>query len=181
MASGKGVGEMKSKGLCSEVWPTETSKIRDKIMPFLECRKSVLDVGCGREKVVPWAIGVDICGYDPVTVQLENQEAIYDLDKIIPEKVEAVFSSHFLEHTNSWTRALVAMIKCLAEDGVLVLYLPEDSAYDNDSNPSHLHKFTYECFLQDMKCFKNVEVIAHGLDIKLPERYSFYVVLQKTG
>lgn len=166
----------KSKGVCNDTYPTETSKIRGRILKYLN--GTILDVGCGREKVVPNAIGVDIADYRSVNVQLKDETSIYELDEIIPDKVDAVFSSHFLEHCRSWSLALLAMVRCLKDGGALILYLPDDRYYDNDSNPSHLHRFTYDGFLKDLESFP-LEILESGEDVDLPNRYSFYIVGRK--
>lgn len=173
---------MKSTGLCNERWPTETAKIRDKVLPYLENRETVLDIGCGREKILPRAVGVDMASYRCVDVVLDGPDAIYELNKLFPmangeEKADAIYSSHFLEHVASWSLALAAMSRCLGPHGLLALYLPDDDYYDNDSNPSHLHKFTYKQFVEDFKQF-NFDLLEHGPDVG-PGRYSFYLIAEK--
>ena len=164
----------KSKGLCNHQFPTEAEKIKPIIMPYLKDKAVIYDVGCGRQKIVPHAFGIDIAKNSHIDIHLPDRNAVYELTKYVDKRGDVVFSSHFLEHVNYWEQALFSMIRILKTGGILVLYLPDDNYYDNDSNPQHLHRFTYEQFSNYMLFVAtNLELIESGFHTGIG-LYSFY-------
>lgn len=174
---------------------SEAAKIRSVVFPLME-NKSVLDIGCGDEKIVPWAVGVDsgiewdrtpkgadfILPVDPehgkdllAGLQGKGQPVLYDV----------VFSSHTLEHIRSpileTLRFWLSMVK---PGGKLALYLPDETYYIYDSgnrtarNPAHVHYLTLQTFVWYLWQLKEVVVDSLKLDVG-PDRYSFLAVLSK--
>lgn len=138
-----------------------------------------MDLGCGPDKIKPDALGVDgraLPGVDFVTTD------IYNLPELLKDKREsfdAVFSSHFLEHLPNDELALRQWAWFVKSGGHLVVYLPDDDHYDNDSNPEHLQRYCYADFVARMgNAFDNLRLVDHGPDVG-PDRYSFFVVWQK--
>lgn len=154
---------------------------------------SVVDIGCGTDKITNDAIGVDgrpLPGVNVVT----NHAGDYGAMHVFSEDAvfDTVFSSHFLEHIADQYQAIEFWISLLREGGHLVLYLPDGRHYNNKENPEHMIDMKYDDFMfwfrrsfcGEGKDFRGehlpklFELIEHGMDIG-PDRYSFYIVARK--
>ena len=165
------------------VWKAETSqgfeqrKVRPRIAELL--RGSILDVGCGSEKIVPAAVGVDL--FAPADILL-------DLSSPNPLKVfssdffDVVFSSHCLEDMPFPKELLRDMFRVLKIDGRLILYLPHKDLYPNvghpDANPRHKHDFLPEDVIKILESIgpfflERCETCSEG------DEYSFLIVAKK--
>lgn len=171
----------KSKGSCTVSFPSETAKIRPKVLKYVQ-GKSILDYGCGGDKVVPHALGIDIRPLPDVDLVTGSVEAVYDLTDRLQNyegNTDAIYSSHFLEHVADDKRLMRSWVKMLKEGGYLVLYLPDDKKYDNKSNPEHLQIYTHDVFVKEfLPQFSELETIDHGTDYG-EDRYSFFTVSRK--
>ncbi len=161
-------------------YSSETEKIRPKITKYFHNSniKLVLDVGCGNDLIVPYAVGIDARPLD--TVQLVTN-SLYDLAAQLPEyagKVDMVFSSHALEHLGDDIRALRDWMAVLRDGGYLVLYLPDDRYYNNAANPDHVQVYTHDSFLARAREHLGWEPVESGLHVEY-DCYSFWVVYQK--
>jgi len=174
---------------------SEAAKIRSAVFPLME-KKTVLDIGCGDEKIVPWAVGVDsgiewdriprgadlILPVDPehakdllAGLQAKGQSVLYDV----------VFSSHTLEHMRSpILETLRFWLTFIKPGGKMVLYLPDENYYVYDAqnrtsrNPAHVHYLTLHTFIWHLWQLKEAVVDDLKLDVG-PDRYSFLSVLSK--
>lgn len=157
---------------------SETQKIREKVIEYVE--KPCIDYGCGHDKIIKEAIGVDcrpILGVN-IVCDLDSKEAKAKLTSF-KGTVKTIYSSHFLEHCKDDRAMLAWWIDLLAPGGHLILYLPDDEHYNNDANPEHLHRYTWDSFSEMIiGDFRTVELIEGGPDVG-EDRYSFYVVLRK--
>lgn len=159
-------------GFCSE-----TEKIRPRIIKY--CNGHVLDIGCGSDKVCPEAIGLDCRDLPGVNMLTKDLNKISKSHPDFVGYFDCVYSSHCLEHFEDDIGAIRDWLRLLKIGGFLVLYLPDDLHYDNDSNPEHLHRYKLKEFVNEfMKQFEEIEVIEGGPDIG-EDRYSFFVVAQK--
>lgn len=90
--------------------------------------KTGYDIGCGPWKFYPDAIGIDI----------ET-----DVAALPPERVDYIFSSHFLEHYPGRWQSLLDywLAKVLKPGGILFLYLPncDYQKYWAYGNKKHIH------------------------------------------
>lgn len=152
----------------------EAAKISARIMKESD-GLSVLDLGCGDSKVVPWAIGVDDgsewadlktgpdvrARIDPDSAQLAGAlmskgfQTLYDI----------VFSSHALEHMPSPIgRTIRYWLAFVRPGGRIMLWLPNERLYVYDKrsprtrNPAHAHYLV-------------PEVVRWHLEQTLPEVY----------
>lgn len=95
--------------------------IRDKALPWLAGEG--LDIGCGPEKVLHSAIGVDdqsqYRGAADLVMDVHNLP-----DHFAGKRFDYIFSSHLLEHLADWRDVLGSWKPLLKEGGVLFLYLP---------------------------------------------------------
>lgn len=116
----------------------EAQKIAPWAVPYLEGKG--FDIGCGAEKVVEWATGIDLhAGADII------QDGAR-LDTVASETVDFVFSSHFIEHVKDYQSALAEWWRVLKVGGHLVLYWPHPDHYPRigrfGANPDHKHDIT---------------------------------------
>lgn len=156
------------------VYFSETAKIRSRIAHYLG--GEILDIGCGSEKITPEAIGVDARKFPWVDVVTND---LSKLSSLLKQKFDIVFSSHCLEHFKDDVGALANWIQCAKVGGLVILYLPEATLYDNSKNPEHLHSYTHKEFCEWVrKNFANAVIVDDGLDAGY-DRYSFFVVLKR--
>lgn len=166
----------------------EAGKVKHLIVPYT--RGAVLDMGCGPSKAFPHFIGVDSCKdtdlfgiqmtpdvecdvANPVAIDCTFNEA----------SVDAVFSSHCLEHIEDYRAALAAWWSLIKTGGHLVLYLPDRTLYPNigqpGSNPDHKHDFVAEDIIVAL------DELGLRFDVRVSEvrdqgrEYSFLLVIQK--
>jgi len=173
------------------MYSSEAAKIRPRILKYLE-GKSVLDLGCGVEKIVPWATGVDnhsegkakpdiVASVDPVSRALDFLHK-----RPGGGYFEVVFSSHTLEHLRSPIGETIHYWLCFVRPGgFLILYLPDerhyvyDSRYPKARNPAHVHLLTLDTLVWYVEQIPGATVVEKFLDAETPGHYSFLVVIQR--
>lgn len=164
----------------------EADKVKYEVVQYT--RGIVLDMGCGPKKAFPHFLGVDSCK----DTQLFNIPITPDVNCDVAdpaaidhsfqrESVDAVFSSHCLEHIEDYGAALRAWWSLLKVGGHLVLYLPHRDLYPNigtaGANPDHKHDFVPEDILHAMvDC--HFDVLVNETRGERRE-YSFLLVLKK--
>lgn len=172
------------------VWTVDTScgyesaKIAAAAIHYLQGR--VLDLGCGRSKVWPRAIGVDnggVFGEVPGVIKGD----ITDLSMFADDTMDAVFSSHALEdiEREKVPAVLAEWARVLKVGGYLVLYVPSANLYprigEDGANPNH----KWDIFPGDVeKILKGLTVCGWEL-VESEERderdeYSLFIVARKT-
>jgi ADP-heptose:LPS heptosyltransferase len=134
----------------------ESDKIRFEVLPYLA--RGGLDIGCGPKKVWPHLIGID-SGKDSELfgIQMKPDIVVGNAEKLAlfaSESVEAVFSSHTLEHLEHWQAALADWWRLVKVGGYLILYLPHRDLYPNigtpGANPDHKNDFAPEDIISAM-------------------------------
>lgn len=160
---------------------TEAEKILPRILPYLE-KRSVLEIGCGPEKVVPWAVSVD--SHFKADIAVDASPDSGQLAKVLGEqKFDVVFSSHTLEHIRApILETLRYWVRFVKADGLFILYLPSEERYKFDPshptsrNPEHFHYLTpgtFRWYLDQLQILKNVVIEE---DPVIFNRYSFLVI-----
>lgn len=168
---------------------SETAKVRELPQVMKYVTGKILDIGCGGDKIVPEAVGMDgrdIPGIvDIICPDLEN---LGDVSQFV-EEFDTVYSSHYLEHTLDPYKMVSTWYQFLIPGGKLILYLPDGRHYNNHNNHEHMQDINYENFLFWFKrCFcgegknyrgehlpKYFELIDHGMDVG-EDKYSFYII-----
>ena len=94
----------------------EVRKCRNRVVQYLH--GTVLDIGCGDEKIIPQAIGVDLDPKADLRVDLSRPDALSLFNN---DSVDVIFSSHFLEHIIDYEGALRQFWRILKPNGMLIL------------------------------------------------------------
>jgi SAM-dependent methyltransferase len=95
----------------------------------------VLDIGCGRDKIVPHATGFDLRDGDANTI-----------DECVVERFDMVFSSHCLEHMHHPRDAIQRWWRLVADGGRMIVIVPDEDLYEQGVYPSRFngdHKATF--------------------------------------
>lgn len=133
------------------------------------CKGQGYDIGCNRQEwCLPGAIGIDRNFRAPLN---DAMNLPYDY-------VDYIFSSHCLEHLDSWKDALCYWTDKLILGGVLFLYLPHYSQeyWRPENNDKHKHIMIPDLirdFLYELD-YRNIFV--SGVDLN----HSFTVIGNKT-
>lgn len=166
----------------------EAAKVKYDVVPYT--RGVVLDLGCGPNKAFPHFIGVDSCkDTDLFGIPIKPDVKCDVADPEEFEKtfnsvsVDAIFSSHCLEHIERYDRALNAWWEVLKEGGHLVLYLPHRDLYPNigteDANPDHKHDLSPEDIVTTLDALNfNFDILVNETRSQDME-YSFLLVVKK--
>lgn len=167
----------------------EAAKIAPIVVPYLQGR--ALDIGSGPGKVWPQVIGIDPGhnGGKPITDIMADGT---NLTIFADASVDAVFSSHFLEHIDKYRVAacLREWSRVLKPEGYMVLYVPSANLYpvigDEFANPDH----KWNIYPGDIEDILKTDIKiqeTHGWELILSEErdqddeYSLLIVLKKIG
>lgn len=168
----------------------ESLKCRWDVVPYL--RGKGIDIGCGANKVLPHAIGIDsLKDVELFGVQMKPDLVCEDATKMaIPDAdLDFCFSSHLLEHIPDTRAALTEWWRVLKVGGYLTLYLPDRRLYPNigqmGANPDHVHDFLPDDILNAMvpvcsACDTGIDVLVNEVRDQGME-YSFLLVMRKTA
>lgn len=127
-------------------WSAETSQgFESRKIKYLlprYTRGRVLEIGCGMEKAFPHFIGYD-SGHHFGQGAADVVGDAADLSLFADESLDAVFSSHVLEHMEDMQAALNEWARVIKPGGYLCLYVPSANLYpkcgEPGANPDHKH------------------------------------------
>lgn len=150
-----------------------------------------VDIGCGKDKIVDNAIGVDFKYlYDNEIFEESSADFIGPWEDFFDNKEEKsfdfIFSSHLLEDYINAYKILEIWANYVKLDGYLILVLPIEPLYKEfcdktNEVPNQAHKFVWDspqAFVDKM----SVHLDRHFDVVELSEvieNYSFYVVLKR--
>jgi ADP-heptose:LPS heptosyltransferase len=166
------------------MWSLETSKgfevrkCRERVAEYLH--GTVLDFGCGDEKVFYNSIGIDQHGKAAdLKLDLSNIKSY----KFFGDKsADVIFSSHFLEDIIDYQSILKEFWRILKPEGHLILYLPHKDFYPNvgqtGANPCHKHDFLPKDILGAIEECGSSKIVSCETFSDTDE-YSFQIVAQK--
>lgn len=165
---------------------SEGSDIRDIALKYAE--GTGLDIGCGREKIFPFATGIDFKTQGDLeglpTTQADfhgGWEEYFETE--VPNSLDYIFSSHLLEDFDNAYVILDHWVNAIKPGGHIILYLPIEEKFKahcaktgQPYNPDHKQNWLgYKDFLDNM----NIDSITCVEGADGPGIYSFYVVLRK--
>lgn len=164
---------------------TEAEKILTRILPHLE-KASVLEIGCGPDKIVPWAVSVD--SHFKADISVDASPDSGQLARVLGEqRFDVVFSSHTLEHIRApILETLKYWVRFVKAEGIFILYLPDETRYVCDPanpkvrNPEHFHYLTpgtFRWYLDQLPMLRHIVIEE---DPVIFNRYSFLVIAGKT-
>lgn len=161
----------------------EAAKIRWEIVPYT--RGKVLDLGPGPFKAFRHFIGVDnVTEYKGLRWTPDIRGDCEDLGIIASQSMDAVFSSHLLEHLEDPGAALKEWWRVIKQGGHLVLYLPHKDFYPNvgeeGANPDHLHDFLPRDIIALMKQIGHWDLVVSE-NRNEGDEYSFLQVYRKNS
>lgn len=140
------------------------------IIPFAKevCKGIGYDIGCGKKE---WAFPGSI----PIDPLITDN---YDAMKLPDGEVDYIFSSHTLEHLDSWVNAIRYWTTKIKSGGVLFFYLPSYNKISwrpwiNWSHKHILHPNEIKDFLEFENKYRKIYV--SGIDLN----YSFAIMCEK--
>jgi trans-aconitate methyltransferase len=161
---------------------SEAAKILPRISVYLQGH-TVIDLGCGPTKIVPWAMGVDDYSEQGIKAGADVVCRLEDFNPI--QKFDVVFSSHALEHMRApLGETLSRWFSWVMPGGLLILYLPDERHYVYDHNnpkarnPAHFHLLTPEVVQWHLEQIPGLIIEANEPDLG-EDRYSFLVIARK--
>ena len=125
----------------------------------------IYDLGCGANKTLNCAIGVDVIPGTNLTASLDY------LPSVASKSVDVIISRHSLEHIIDIPKAIKEWIRILKNEGKIIIVLPDHSKIDTMhealSGGKHVHAFTPESFKSFMRlipCFnlEKIETVVDG-------------------
>ena len=140
------------------------------IIPFAKkvCKGRGYDIGCGK---IEWAYPGSI----PIDKVLDNNK--WDAMNLPEEKMDYIFSSHCLEHLDSWVESIEYWTSRIKKGGVLFLYLPHyvQEYWRPWNNRKHKACFTPEIIVNCIKTLGYINIFNSEYDLN----YSFTVIGEK--
>lgn len=161
----------------------EYKKIKYDIVPYT--RGVVLDLGCGPYRPFPHFIGIDnMEGFtEGARWRPDITRNCEDLSIFTSKGIDAVFSSHLLEHIVNTEKTLKEWWRVIKVGGYLVLYLPHKDYYPNIGTPGanldHEHDFLPDDIISVMYDVSNKWDIVENQERNQDDEYSFLQVYQK--
>ena len=136
--------------------------------------KVILDIGCGRHKTIPQAIGIDVLEGADIVSSGDELKGIKD------NSIDIIISRHSLEHILDTIKALEEWGRVLKSGGKIIIILPDHEFINTMdmrlSAGQHLHAFTRESFNNLIKKIGGFSIKDIGTCVK---EWSFYVIIEK--
>lgn len=108
-----------------------------------------LDVGCGDHKISSDHIGIDVIDYKDVDI-IGNYKEVFS--KIEGQRVDEIYSSHFLEHIDDLKYFIEDSSRILKKGGKAIFKVPHFSNPYYYSDPTHVKFFGLYTFCYFAKC-----------------------------
>lgn len=144
----------------------------------------VVELGCGDQKTVPHAIGIDmvaagtpIPGLDPS--RISRADIVGDVSQKLPvTEADTIVARHILEHIVPTVEVLRNWKDSLKHGGRLIIAVPNQNVCDSiPMNHQHVHAFTPKSLRQQMELlgFKTIDILDPENDV------SFVGIWEKNG
>jgi SAM-dependent methyltransferase len=130
----------------------------------------VLDIGCGKKKQEPGAIGLD---RQPGSAADAICELMHFPWPLRDECADRIYLSHFLEHQSDILRAMAEVHRIAKPGAEIIIVTPHYSSPDSYTDPTHVHHLGYHSFDYFVRnSFENFTYRAGGFRI-LERRLTF--------
>ncbi len=130
----------------------------------------VLDIGCGKKKQEPGAVGLDREPGSAADVRCELGRFPWP---IRDHAADRIYLSHFLEHQPDIIAAMKEVHRIARPDALIIIVTPHYSSPDSYTDPTHVHHLglhSFDYFVRDS--FENFTYNAGGFRI-LERRLTF--------
>jgi len=105
-------------------------------------RLRVLDIGCGGNKQLSWAIGVDVHPYPGVDVVTDLEQRLPFVD----DEVDHVLAIHVLEHIHDLIGLMNELHRIIRPGGILHAMVPCVDCHNAVGDPTHVRFFNKKTF-----------------------------------
>lgn len=137
----------------------------DAIRAIVEKDAYVVELGCGGQKTVKNAVGVDRIPFGDVIPHVGQQsvaDIVTEVDKPLPADMkgqfDVVIARHILEHCVDTVKTIAEWKSLLRGAGKLIIAVPNQNLTSSiPMNPEHVHAFTPESLSELMKAFGLIE------------------------
>jgi SAM-dependent methyltransferase len=103
----------------------------------------VLDIGCGKKKQEPGAVGLDRQPGSAADVLCELAHFPWPLRS---DCADRIYLSHFLEHQPDILRVMAEVHRIAKPGAEVIIVTPHYSSPDSFTDPTHLHHLGYHSF-----------------------------------
>jgi len=144
---------------------------RNTMLPY--CVGKGADIGCGNNKVLPEAIGIDLTPKDELgkagsQLGMKSQADIAVADLNLPfddNSLDYIHSRHVVEHIVDIVSGLREWVRVLKPNGKLILAAPDENICDGiPLDPTHKHAFTLDSFKNILRLITPFNVIRERED-----------------
>ena len=145
----------------------------------------VLELGCGANKTVPHALGLDRVQKGIQLPGISNPafsvaDVIADVQEPLPfsSEFDCVIARHILEHVSNPIRAIMNWGKVIKHGGRLIIAVPDQAICNSiPMNPEHLSSFTQQSLsdIMNLLGWKKISIESTG------NRISFVGAFEKNG
>jgi predicted SAM-dependent methyltransferase len=157
----------------------EASKCRHRVISYI--RGTGLDLGCGNNKIVEDAIGIDAKKKRGTDLQLDLRNS-EPLGIFSDNYFDYIFASHLIEDFSATEPVLAAWWKKIKPGGYLILYSPDPDYYPRvgtpGSNVAHKRDLYWQDVWDILKSFGNARKISASRHNNSNE-YSWQLIVQK--
>jgi SAM-dependent methyltransferase len=112
-------------------------------LDHLSPKTKVLDVGCGEQKKVPWAVGID-------RVATAAADVVHDLDRtpwpFDADSFEVVVAAQVIEHVADLPGFFAELHRICRPGAEIRLATPHYTSPDSHADPTHRHGLAYRTF-----------------------------------
>jgi SAM-dependent methyltransferase len=108
---------------------------------------AIADIGCGKVKQVPWAVGVDVVAQPGVDVVANVDEGL----PFATASLDHVFAVHILEHVDDMVAVMTELHRVLRPSGLLHVLCPHWQHVNAAADPTHVRAIdalTFRWFCQ---------------------------------
>ena len=142
-----------------------------------------LDLGCGKRKSLPVAIGVDeIRGPTLPFGWFSNPDIVADVNDLPfkDESIDWVTAAHLIEHMSDPVASMNEWLRVLKKGGVISLIVPIAEFVgrmgSDGADSTHKHDYTIESFMEEVIMKLDVEILAYNT---YKNNWSFDCVVRK--